>query len=209
MNIEVVKYRLNFKFEAGTSRGVLQAKDSWFVKLYDGSKEEGFGLGECGPLPGLSPDLDHDIDTVIKEISHQIRSAHDFDFEDIYKLVPAHLPAVRFALEVALMDYQNGCRRMIFDNDFVHSRHAIPINGLVWMGDKELMLQRIRSKIEEGFDCIKIKVGAINFEDELALLKFIRSQFSSDDVTIRLDANGAFRPDRALSILEQLSHGVD
>ena len=205
MNIEVIKYKLNFKFEAGTSRGVLHAKDSWFVKLYEAKKKETFGIGECGPLPGLSPDLDHDIEQLFHKISLAISNLDELSYDEVCRLVPSHFPAVRFALETALIDLRNGCKRMISDNEFARSNSSIPINGLVWMGDKELMINRIKSKIDEGFDCIKIKVGAINFEDELALLQYIRTHFNSKQVTIRLDANGAFKPERALEKLEQLS----
>ena len=205
MNIEVKKYRLNFKFNAGTSRGVMTYKDSWFIKLFDNTNSGLFGIGECGPLKGLSPDLEGDLEKAITDCSSRVSALKNIQFSDINDFVPEGYPALRFALETALLDLQNGGKRVLYDNEFTKSRETIPINGLVWMGDKALMHQRINDKIAEGFTCIKIKIGAINFEEELELLKHIRDNFSSDQITIRLDANGAFNQSNVFSNLEQLS----
>ena len=205
MKIEVLKYRLDFKFEAGTSRGVMTSKDSYFLKLYDRENPDVFGIGECSPLAGLSPDLEGDLQGTIEECSHEVQEIDRIESLNSKEIVSSSYPALQFALETAILDLSNGGRRVLYENAFTKSQQDIPINGLVWMGDKALMLQRIKSKIEEGFTCIKIKIGAINFEDELALLKYIRTQFSSDQITIRLDANGAFDPAKAIGILDQLS----
>lgn len=124
---------------------------------------------------------------------------------NLESLVPTSYPALRFALETAALDLMNGGERIILENSFSAGRQEIPINGLVWMGGKRLMLDRIKKKIEAGFDCIKIKIGAINLEEELELLKFIRSTYTADDIVIRLDANGAFSESEVLDILHRLS----
>ena len=205
MKIEIKKYQLHFRFEAGTSRGVMTTRNSWFIKLYDPDNPNVFGIGECGPLPGLSPDLKGNLEETINVCKLEISSYNQLAFEQLDQIVPSDFPALKFAFEAAIIDLQNGGNRIIFQNDFVRSNKEIPINGLVWMGDKNSMLHRINDKIHEGYRCIKIKVGAINLEDELELLQYIRSKFSTSDITIRLDANGAFTPDEALSILDRLS----
>jgi len=205
MKIEIQKYRLNFTFEARTSRGVMTSKESWFIKLYDAENPEIFGIGECGPLQGLSPDLNGKLAEIMRDLLHEVTATDHLELADLEKIIPVNYPALRFAMETAILDLRNGGKRILYENEFTKSLRSIPINGLVWMGDKQAMIQRIMDKINEGYTCIKIKIGAIDFEDELALLKFIRSQFSSDQVTIRLDANGAFKITDAPGILNRLS----
>ena len=162
MKIEIQKYRLNFRFEAGTSRGVMNSKDTYFLKIYNRENPEVFGIGECGPLVGLSPDLEGNLHKAIDQCLSTISGMTDVSIKEVNEIIPDEFPALQFALETALLDLQHGGKRYIFSNDFSNSMHGIPINGLVWMGDKELMLQRIEKKIGDGFDCIKIKIGAIN-----------------------------------------------
>lgn len=205
MNIITQKYRLNFKFEAGTSRGVMTSKDSVFLKLYNIEIPEFFGIGECGPLEGLSPDLQGNMMEALDNCIKMASGIEEISLDHVKEIIPGNYPALQFALETAIMDLKNGGNRVLYDNDFTNSKQAIPINGLVWMGSMELMLHRIKSKISEGFKCIKLKVGAINFQDELTLLKHIRNQFSSEEITIRLDANGAYGKEKALEILDGFS----
>ncbi len=199
------KYTLRFKFDAGTSRGVLRSKDSHFLRIFHEKNANISGIGECGPLPGLSPDLKGDVEGAAADLLEKLSEIHDPEAIIVDDLVPEGFPALRFALETAKLDLLNGGRRVIYENDFTLSKKSIPINGLVWMGDRELMRRRIDEKIRDGFDCIKIKIGAIGFEEELSLLRYIRERFSPEQITIRLDANGAFAPDEALEKLEKLA----
>ncbi len=205
MEIKIQKYSLDFRFEAGTSRGVMTSKDSYFLKLFDRDDPEIFGIWECGPLVGLSPDLSGDLQSAIEHCKSDVLEIHEINIDIVPDIISGKHPALQFALETAILDLKNGGRRILFENDFTNSIKTIPINGLVWMGDKSLMFQRIRKKIEDGFACIKIKIGAINFEDEIELLKYIRKKYSKDQITIRLDANGAFKEEEALHILNRLS----
>lgn len=205
MHIEIEKYRLDFKFQAGTSRGVMTKKDSWFIKVRNQENSDVFGIGECGPLSGLSPDLSHDLEDALHQCVQKVGGFGNPDEIKLEEIIPNHFPALKFALETAFLDLKMGGRRILFENEFTGSEQPIPINGLVWMGDRELMLRRIKEKIDEGFDCIKIKIGAINFDDELNLLKYIRSNFSQEQITIRLDANGAFDKKEVFTKLDQLS----
>ncbi len=203
-------YRLVFRFDAGTSRGVLKEKTSWFIKIWRKDEPEVYGLGECGPLPGLSPDHKPFLEKEIRKALEVVTGWDDVPprkkaGEVVRALVPSYLPALAFAMETALLDLASGGRRQIVENDFVRGRKQIPINGLIWMGEKEFMLQQIREKLDEGYDCIKIKVGALDLKTELALLKYIRTQYPAGTVTLRLDANGAFQPEKALEILEKFA----
>ena len=204
MKLEVEKYQLRFRFTAGTSRGTMNSKDSWILKLSDPVNPLVFGLGECGLLPGLSPDFNGDIEHELSKLIESLQYKSITHPSDVIDLVSHQFPAMQFGLETAVMDLINGGKRIIYKNDFYNSGKSIPINGLVWMGDKQLMLERIKGKVSEGYNCIKIKIGAINFEEELSLIKYIRSTFDSNQITIRLDANGAFKPGKALIILDQL-----
>lgn len=206
-SVQIIPHSLEFKFPAGTSRGVLHQKTSWFLLL----EAQGImGIGEAGPLPGLSPDDRPDFAAQLRKVGEALQACQlPQDPQQAEKLAeqlasPA-FPSIRFALETALLDWVNGGRRQLFDNDFSRGRKAIPINGLIWMGDKEGMRQRIGQKIDEGYHCLKMKIGAIDFEQECALLAAIRKDFSAEQISLRVDANGAFSPKEALWKLEQLS----
>jgi o-succinylbenzoate synthase len=193
------KHTLNFRFLAGTSRGVLRHKDSYFIKV---SQDKGAKLcawGECAPLRGLSVENFASLEQKIADVCDYINH-HEISFEDeaaaytlAAQLADEQWPSLRFGLETAFLDYFHGCDRKIMDNPWSESPfQPISINGLVWMSDKQHMLEQLKSKLAEGFSCIKIKIGAIGFEDEIALLKFIRQHYSAEEITIRVDANGAF-----------------
>jgi len=124
----------------------------------------------------------------------------------IYDLIPASLPSIRFAFETALLDLERGGRQQLFDMDTVSGSYKLPINGLIWMGDLAFMQQQIESKLNEGYKCLKIKVGSLDFEKEYQLVKSIRKNYSAKDVIIRLDANGAYPVNKALSLLEKWSN---
>ena len=188
---------LNFKLPAGTSRGVLLDKQVWYVILEEDGK---VGIGECNPLKGLSIDdiPDFEVWLVGFAKTFELNQEIDLDLLNSY-------PAMKFGFEMALKDLENNQKCLLYPSDFTEGNRSIPINGLVWMGDKKFMLKQIAEKFKEGFDCIKLKIGAINFDEELELIKFIRDRFSPEQIELRVDANGAFHPNEALSKLKALS----
>ncbi|MBL6445868.1 o-succinylbenzoate synthase [Fulvivirga sp. 29W222] len=204
------KYILNFKFDAGTSRGVLKEKETWIIKVWDTSAPEIFGFGECGPLKKLSIDDRKDLGEQIADALSRLEdrvlpSTAEEVFQVAGELAGAELPAVRFGLETALLDLLNGGRRVIFDNDFVRSELKIPINGLIWMGHMEAMLLQISNKVDAGFDCIKMKIGSLDFEKETDILDYVRRKYYQNNIMLRVDANGAFKVHEARHKLEVLS----
>ncbi len=205
VNISYKKHILDFNFEAGTSRGVLQNHTVYYVKIENSTDKNHFGLGEAAPLKDLSIDYVPNFELILDKICNDFSKIENFGFAHIYKLIPNSLPSLKFAFETALLDYKYGGTRKIFSNDFSEKNSPIAINGLIWMGAKELMLKRIEEKIAEGYTTLKLKIGAIEFKDELNLLETIRSNFSADKLTIRLDANGAFTPAEAHQKMEVLS----
>lgn len=210
LKIDFTSHTLNFKKPAGTSRGTLHEKQSWFIKLYESSDPAIYGLGEISTLPGLSLDHGSDFERILKNLSQVIGSerlpmTQADAFDVVRNLVPDALPSVRFALETALLDLSNGGHREVFSNEFYLASRPLPINGLIWMGDFESMKSQVGAKIREGYDCIKIKVGALDFDQECTLLKRIRDEFKSDKVTLRLDANGAFLTNEVLLKLKRLT----
>ena len=203
------KYTLLFKFNAGTSRGVLTKKHTWFIKAWDSENPGAFGLGEAGPLEKLSIDDREDFELTLADVLQQLeRQAIPQSLAEVYalarKLAGAAFPSIRFALETALLDLIQGGQRMIFDNSFFHDQKEIPINGLIWMGDTESMLLQVADKVEAGADCIKIKIGAMDFEKECDILDFIRRRYFQNELLLRVDANGAFKASEASSKLKQL-----
>jgi len=191
---------------AGTSRGTMSERDTYFVYLSKKDNEQIIGIGEISPLSSLSIDFLPNLENIISDICKRVENATLITLEDIFELIPVSLPAVRFGFETAFLDLQNGGKRIIYKNDFSLNQKPIPINGLVWMGDFEFMWRQLEEKLEQGFSCIKLKIGAIDFEKECKLLELIRKRFDENQITIRVDANGAFPANEALQKLEILSN---
>lgn len=190
---------LHFRQPAGTSRGVYTERKIWLVYIRDINNPTHVGVGECAPLPNLSCDDLPDYEDILIDACNIVsRTGHT----DIDELRP--YPSMLFGLETALLHCQRGSWQL-FDTPFSRGEEGIPINGLIWMGSFEEMNKRIEDKLAQGFRCIKLKIGAIDFDNELALLKKIRSRFGKETVELRVDANGAFAPEDALSKLEALS----
>ncbi|MGJ8592331.1 MAG: o-succinylbenzoate synthase [Aquaticitalea sp.] len=191
------KYILNFKQPSGTSRGILKTKETWFIVLEENGK---IGIGECGILRGLSVDDRPDYEATLRWTCQNIRFGLDVLLQKLKEF-----PSIQFGLEMAFKSVNSESSFEIFPSKFTEGNDSIPINGLIWMGSEEFMKQQIKEKIESGFKCIKLKIGAIDFKTELNLLKSIRKEFSSKDIELRVDANGAFSPDEALDKLKVLS----
>ena len=197
MTYRIEERLLHFKQPAGTSRGVYTTRKIWLIHLSDGQHT---GVGECAPLPDLSCDalLDSEYASILNKICKDFCQSGDIDYDFL-----RDYPSMLFGLETALLNLQNGDR--LFDTAFTRGEVGIPINGLVWMGNHDEMLQRLEEKLEKGFRCVKLKIGAIDFEQELDLIKRIRDRFSFHEVELRLDANGAFPYSETLYKLELLS----
>lgn len=208
--LEYTKHILNFKFDAGTSRGVLKTKDAWILKVHQSGNPKIFGLGEVSTIERLSFDYSVDFESELDNLKGDLTSAElPASANEIYKLVgqlvSKYRPAIRFGLECALLDLLHGGQFKIFDNSFYHTETGIPINGLIWMGEKAFMKAQIDEKLKQGFKCIKLKIGAIDFDAECELLDYIRSQYPADQLILRVDANGAFITQEVLKKLERLA----
>ena len=197
MKIEIEERLLHFKQPAGTSRGVYTERRLWLVSISDG---DAVGVGECAPLLDLSCDAlePHIYNKVLRDFCDQMEQTGEIPYEAM-----RDYPSMLFGLETAMLNLRRG--NCLFDTLFARGEVGIPINGLVWMGSYEEMLKRMEEKLKLGFRCVKLKVGAIDFDKELDLVKRIRERFSHREVELRLDANGGFTPDEALYRLELLS----
>lgn len=191
------KYILNFKRPSGTSRGILKTKETWFIILTKNGKQ---GIGECGILRALSIDDRLDYEEKLKWVCKNISLGLEKLLIEIFEF-----PSIQFGLEQAFLSLQSQTTFELFPSEFTSGEKSIPINGLVWMGTKEFMRTQIKEKIASGFSCIKMKIGAIDFETELELLTSIRKEFSSKEIELRVDANGGFAPEEALEKLKRLS----
>lgn len=191
------KYILNFKRPSGTSRGVMTEKETWFLLLEENGKT---GIGECGILRSLSVDDRPDYEEKLQWVCNNIQLGKT-------KLLAAltHFPSIQFGVEMAFLSLASKTPFDLFPSEFTQGTKTMLINGLVWMGEEAYMKTQIEEKLAQGFTCIKLKIGAIDFEKELGLLRFIRQNFDAETIEIRVDANGAFKPDEAAQKSEQLA----
>ena len=191
------KYILDFKHPSGTSRGVMTEKETWFIVLEQDGKK---GIGECGILRGLSIDDRPDYEEKLRWTCNNIHLGKDQLWEALIAF-----PSIQFGVEMAFQSLESESPFLLFPSDFTNGTKSILINGLVWMGEESFMKEQIEEKLAQGFRCIKLKIGAIDFDKELQLLRFIREHFTPEQVEIRVDANGAFDENEALNKLIQLS----
>ena len=191
------KYILNFKRPSGTSRGVMTEKETWFIILENDDKK---GIGECGILRGLSIDDRPDYEEKLQWTCDNIHLGKEQLWEALLEF-----PSIQFGVEMAFQSLSSETPFLLFPSAFTDESKSMVINGLVWMGEESFMKQQIEEKLAQGFTCVKLKIGAIDFDQELQLLRFIREHFSPEQVEIRVDANGAFDLHSALDKLRQLS----
>jgi o-succinylbenzoate synthase len=191
------KYILNFKNPSGTSRGILRTKETWFIILTENGK---IGVGETGLFRGLSIDDISNYEDKLIWVCNNI----DLGLENLLKAL-YEFPSIQFGLEQAFLSLNSEDKFELFPSQFTRGEKSIPINGLVWMGEKDFMKNQIKEKLSIGFSCIKMKIGAIDFDTEIELLKSIRKEFSPNEIELRVDANGAFNPKDALEKLKILS----
>lgn len=197
MRLQFAPYILRFKQPAGTSRGILTEKPTCYLRLFDESNPTHFGLGEAAIFPGLSPEADDRFFYKLMELMANVRLGLRTDL--------GKFPSLQFGFEQCIRDFSSGCHRLYFPSDFTKGESTITINGLVWMGDFDVMLERLEQKLAEGFKCIKIKIGAIDWKQEVDLISKIRERYDRQQVEIRVDANGAFSMEQAIPRLQRLA----
>lgn len=196
MNISIKKHTLHFKQPAVTSRETFENRVVWYLLM----EENGItGIGECAPLPGLSRETPEQVENFLREIS----VAPGVFIAEPERL--RELPSVRFAFETAWLDLRRGGKQILFPSEFTAGQQGIPVNGLIWMGEGRHQQTQILEKLKAGFHCLKLKIGSLNFEEELNLLELIREQGCSHRLTLRVDANGAFKPEEAMAKLDRLA----
>lgn len=191
-----MKYVLEFKQPAGTSRGVLKTKDTYFLLIEKDGKQ---GVGECGILRGLSADDRPDYEDKLTEVCKFISKGLSYWMPKL-----GEFPSIQFGLEQAFRDLYTPEPHSHFDTFFSRGEEGIPINGLIWMGEEDFMKEQIEKRLEEGFSCLKMKIGAIQWEKELEILKSIRQRFGAETLELRVDANGGFTMDEAQGVLHEL-----
>lgn len=197
MRLEFAPYLLEFKEPAGTSRGVLKNKPTFFIKVYDEENPDNFGIGEAAVFPDLSPEADGNYVWKLTELMANVAIGRPTDL--------SRHSSIQFGFEQALLDFSNGSRGVYYPSPFTQGESEIEINGLIWMGDYDRMIERIETKISDGFKCIKLKIGALDWSKELDMLKFIRKNFDDKDLIIRVDANGGFSFEDCLDKLNELA----
>ncbi|RNI25010.1 o-succinylbenzoate synthase [Rufibacter latericius] len=200
---------LVFKFDARTSRGAMKTHQAYFLRVHHTQRPQVQGWGECSPLPGLSPDYSPDFPQLLQHLCDQYNALNLEDPEadegmNFWSSLAAW-PSICFAAETAWIDYLRGAQRILYKTPFSSSEQGIRINGLIWMGDLAFMREQIEKKMDQGFRCLKLKIGGLDFTQELKILKEIRNVASPQELELRLDANGAFSPYDAEEKLRQLA----
>ena len=198
MKATVHPYLLHFKQPAGTSRGIYTTRQVWYIHLYD-SVTNRHGYGECAPLPNLSCDDLPNYEAILQAHCRELEETGCINYEAL-----RNYPSMLFGLETAYQQLQTNSLQL-WDTPFAEGKAGIPINGLIWMGNFDDMYKRIEEKMRLGFRCIKLKIGAIEFDKELQLLDHIRQHFTAEQIELRVDANGAFKPADAPAKLNALS----
>ena len=197
MKASYQKHFLNFKLPGGTSRGVLKTKETYFIFIEDENQK---GIGECCLFRGLSIDDRPDYEVKLQWVCNHINLGVQKLYDELIEF-----PSIQIGLETAFKSLSSKDLFEIYPSGFSNGNEHIPINGLVWMGSEAFMKQQISEKLDQGFRCIKMKIGAIDFDTELNLLKSIRKEYSPTDIALRVDANGAFNSSEALEKLKRLS----
>ncbi|ELS02484.1 enolase superfamily enzyme related to L-alanine-DL-glutamate epimerase [Xenococcus sp. PCC 7305] len=195
-----IKHTLKFSRPSGTSRGVLLEKPTWYILLKDSITGQLKGIGECSPIPGLSIDNLIEIEEKLDEVCAEI-SAGTFSLTANLK----NFPCLKFGLEMAFQDLEHNQAGILYPSTFTKGQQGIYINGLIWMGDLDFMRSQIREKLANNCSCLKVKIGALDFQQECSLIAELRSHFNRNVLEIRVDANGAFAPDEALEKLNILA----
>ena len=190
---------LHFKQPAGTSRGIYTTRQSWFITITSPEQPDRKGVGECAPLPDLSCDAIPEYERILYSVCNMFGLTGKINHDMLRPY-----PSILFGLETALLSFESGSD-VLFDTPFARGEEGIPINGLVWMGSYDEMLSRLEEKMKTGFRCVKLKIGAIDFDKELDLIRHIRSAFTKEQIELRVDANGGFTPDNAMERLEKLA----
>jgi o-succinylbenzoate synthase len=204
LKLEIKPYQLDFKFSAKTSRGSINERKVWFIRIMNSLGD--YGIGEVAPIHRLSPEDPEEIEDLLTNLAIKISGCNapvnqQESLDLAAGLVPVSYPSIRFGLETALLDLASGGKKTFFNQRLKDIR--LPINGLIWMGDPDFMRTQIKLKLDQGFSCIKLKVGALDFDTEMQIIKDLRA--ISSDLIIRLDANGAFQTNEVLLKLKQLS----
>jgi o-succinylbenzoate synthase len=178
----------------------LTQKVSYFIKIVDTVNPDFIAIGEAAPLDGLSIDAHSSFEFFLKHICENIN-----EFITQIATIRLKYPSIAFAIESALLQLKSNSNSILYDTDFSKGLQSIPINGLIWIGTIDAMKKQINEKIEQGYSVVKLKVGANNFEDELNILKWIRTEYKNELLILRLDANGAFATNDAKEKIKQLS----
>ena len=199
-HIEISERTLHFKQPAGTSRGVYTTRKSYYLTITDDNRSSIKGVGECATLPDLSCDAVPEYFKILSDVCRMVEQTGNIPYEMLRPY-----PSILFGLETAFAQLEANGSTRLYDTPFGRGEEGITINGLVWMGTFEEMYSRLEAKLKAGFHCVKLKIGAIDFNKELDLIKYIREAFDKNTIELRVDANGGFTPENAMARLEALA----
>jgi o-succinylbenzoate synthase len=195
MKANFIPYELKFKCPAGTSRGILNTKLTYFLKVRTSSEY----WGECGLFRGLSADSEREYESKLQWVCDHIQEGEKFLLENCREF-----PSIQFGIEQVLKQMENKRQELYFSSPFTEGKKGIKINGLIWMGSLDFMREQIQQKLEQNYRCIKLKIG-VDWKGEHQILQNLRAEFPSSQLELRVDANGGFTYEQAPKVLEQLA----
>ncbi len=197
LNAAYRPYQLTFKSPVLTSRGSMSVKNGFFLEVND---EDFMAVGEVSIIEGLSLESLADAELCLDELVASINSGVSINEKRLLQC-----PSVKFAYECIQLQLKHKSSHILFESDFTLRNKPIPINGLIWMGDIDFMLSQMQEKLKAGFKCIKLKIGALPFNQEIEIISELRKQFTENEIELRLDANGAFTSADVFQKLEKLA----
>lgn len=216
LHLTLTPRTLRFRKPAATSRGALTVREILLVEARTPQRPGAVGLGEAGPIPGLSADDAQDWTARAATAVDRFNAAQlSLPGESEDPLLAASnllapldellctLPSLRFGVETAVLDLIRGGQGRLFSSAFMNEGAPLRTHGLLWMDTAEGMLEQAASKVAAGFAVLKMKVGAAPLEQELALLATLRDRYPQ--VGLRLDANGAFSLGEAFDMLRAIA----
>ncbi|ERG96945.1 mandelate racemase/muconate lactonizing enzyme family protein [Haloquadratum walsbyi] len=153
------------------------------------------GVGEATPLPDWT-ETHSSCQDALRSVSMETDTNTDTDIESISGISPETTSAAHHGVELACVDAMardtNNSVAEFLSTDTPAT--SVPVNATIGDCNLEQTRQRAQSAVADGYTTIKLKVGAQDIESDCDRVIAARSAVG-DDVTLRVDANGAW--DRA------------
>ena len=198
MSFDLAPYELPLVSPMVTSYRTIESRRGALVSLAESGLT---GWGDVCPMPGWSP---HSLDELTGHLVDAASQLGSELLDDVLATLEV-VPEARAALAGAACD-------------LAAQRAGVPLSGL--LDDRAVERVRVNASIGAastpravgeaslavamGFTALKLKVGAVSPDEDVARVEAIRRAIGHD-IEIRLDANGAWDVDTAVATLGRLA----